>query len=95
MSGSARERHFFLRPELIEQILLCDFSDDDDEVVTNLENEDVLFLENDNLQMQNDEPIEVVIEGTKYVDLPLGTVYERGNNTSIVYTTWKNISFYA
>lgn len=60
--SSARDRLFFVRPDQIEQILLCDDSDDDENCLE-LDDEDTAFLENDAIQLDEfDDFAEVIIE---------------------------------
>ena len=63
--SSARDRLFFLSPNEIEQLLLCDESDDD-ETVLQLDDEDNAFLENDAPEsLVNENVVEVIIESAK------------------------------
>lgn len=68
---SARDRLLFLRQDEIEQIMLCDDSDDDEENVLRLDDEDIAFLEEDDEAnaLVNEEFVEVIIEHGKTAEL--------------------------
>lgn len=65
--SSARDRLFFVSPNEIEQLLLCDESDEyDEESVLQLDDEDNAFLENDATEsLATENLVEVIIESAK------------------------------